>query len=554
MSQGGIGLPRDTVVPGAFRPPAERRSVLDRAHRGDINGALGTLASHQTAPRRSRVRTLATLLAIMGPGLIVMVADNEAGSLAIYGQAGQNYGTSFLWLLVPLAGVLFINQEMVARLGAVTGAGHARLIYERFGSRWGGFALADLIALCLLTIVTEFIGVDLVASYLGVNHYVAVPAAAAILLAATATGSFRRWERVMYGFVLLNLLTVPLLIMSKPRPIAVTHGLVPGLDGGINPNSVLFMIAMVGATVAPWQLFFHQSNVVDKRITTRWLGYERLDTLIGTLLFALAAVAVVATCAFAFDGTALHGQFVDAGSVAAGLQARLGHSAGVVFALILLNGSLFGAFVVTLGASYAVGDVFGVKHSLHRRWPDAPSFYGVFAALIVLAAAVVLIPHTPLGVVTTAVQALAGVLLPSALVFLVLLCNDRAVLGPWTNPPWLNALATASIAVLLVLSALLTFTTLVPGLGVGHLVLGLVAGLAVVLAVAVGRGKGRDGGRRRDAQGDGLPRGDWTMPPLETLAAPVRSRARTVGLVVLRAYLLVAVVLLIGKTVRAIVG
>jgi len=538
-----------TVVPAPFRRPAERRSVLDRAHRGDIQGALGRVAVHETAPRRWRRRRLAALLAIMGPGLIVMVGDNEAGSLSVYGQAGQNYGLSLLWLLIPLAGVLFINQEMVARLGAVTGAGHARLIYERFGRRWGAFALADLIALCFLTIVTEF--VDLAAGFLGIDRYAAVPIAAVALLAITATGSFRRWERLMYCFVFLNVLTIPLVVVSHPRPVAVVHGLVPGLDGRMTANIVLLMIALVGATVAPWQLFFHQSNVVDKRITGRWLAYERVDTLIGAVVFALGAVAVIATCAFAFGGTPLHGAFVDAGSVATGLQSRLGYTAALIFVLILLNGSLFGTLVVTLGAAYAVGDVFGVKHSLHRRWRDAPSFYGIFAVLILAAAAVVLVPGAPLGIVTTAVQALAGVLLPSALVFLVLLCNDREVLGPWTNPRWLNALATASIGVLLVLSGLLTFTILLPGARIRYLAIGLVTALAVALSLFARQSYG---GESPVADGDEPARADWSMPPFERLAPPARSRGRTVGLIVLRSYLTVATLLLILKTARLVIG
>jgi Mn2+/Fe2+ NRAMP family transporter len=536
------------VISIPFVHPVERRSVLDRAHRGDIEGALGRVAAHDAGPRRSWGARLATLLAVMGPGLVVMAGDNEAGSLSIYGQAGQNYGMSFVWLLVPLAAMLFVSQEMVARLGAVTGAGHARLIYERFGRRWGAFALLDLIVLSLLTIVTEFIGVDFAASYLGVDRHLAVPAAAAALLAATATGSFRRWERIMYGLVAMNILVVPLALLSRPEPLAIAQGLVPGMSGDLTSSSVLFIVALAGATVTPWQLFFHQSNVVDKRITGRWLAYERADTLLGALLFALVAIAVVAACAFAFDGTALHGAFVDAGGVTRGLAGRLGRPVGVLFALLLLNGSILGALVVTLGASYAIGDVFGVKHSLHRRWSDAPTFYRVAAVLVALAAAIVLIPGAPLGLVTTAVQALAGVLLPSALVFLVLLCNDREVLGPWANPPWLNAIAVGTIGILLVLSALLTFTALLPSVAVMPVILVLAGALAAVLAVLAGIPTWRSGRAERPRS---RLRETWTMPPLETLAPPVSSRGREIGLVVLRGYLTLATLALIATTIRS---
>jgi Mn2+/Fe2+ NRAMP family transporter len=484
----------------------------------------------------------------MGPGLVVMAGDNEAGSISVYGQAGQNFGVSFAWILLPVAGMLFINQEMVARLGAVTGAGHARLIYERFGRRWGALALFDLLIFALLTIVIQFIGVDLAASYLGIDRYLAVPVAAGALLVATASGSFRRWERMMYVLVGMNLLVIPLAIMSRPQPVALAHDVVHGTAGGLS-RGVLFAIALAGATVAPWQLFFHQSNVVDKRITGPWFHYERGDTLIGTAVFAAVAIAVIAVCASAFDGTPFHGQFVDAGEVARDLATRLGHPAGVIFAVILLNGSILGALVVTLAASYAIGDVSGVRHSLHRRWRDAPTFYGAYAALVTVAAVAVLLPRAPLGIVTTAVQAFAGVLLPSALVFLLLLCNDREVLGPWVNPRWLNAVAATTIALLLVLSGVLTFTTVLPNLRVMPFLLALAGATATILLLLGAMTLWR---RTPDpAHPDASARRGWSMPPLDTLAQPVRSRGRGIGLVVLRVYLTLAALALVAAVVRS---
>ena len=202
-------------VNGAVLGPPGRRTVLDDAHVGDIRGALGTLSEHAHPPR-SRRRRLLALLAIMGPGLIVMVGDNDAGGVATYAQAGQNYGTSLLWVLLLLVPVLIVNQEMVVRLGAVTGVGHARLIIERFGRFWGWFSVGDLFVLNFLTIVTEFIGVSLALGYFGVRKYVAVPVAAVALIAMTATGSFRRWERFMFVFVFANLLVIPLVFVGAP--------------------------------------------------------------------------------------------------------------------------------------------------------------------------------------------------------------------------------------------------------------------------------------------------------------------------------------------------
>ena len=539
-----------SVVSPSFTPPVERRSALDRAHRGDIKGALGVVPSVDSGPRVSRRRRLATLLAVMGPGLVVMVADNDAGGVSIYAQAGQNYGLRLLWPLLLLAPVLFVNQEMVARLGAVTGAGHARLIFERFGRRWGAFAFGDLLVLNLLTIVTELIGVSLALGYFGVGRFVAVPAAAVALVLLTATGSFRRWERAMFALVVINLLAVPLVFLSHPDATELAGSALPGA-GGIHAPFLLFVIALVGTTVAPWQLFFHQSNVVDKRISSRWIAYARVDTLAGTVLFAVGAVAVLAVCATAFAGTPLRGSFVDANTVARGLESQLGAPAGALFALVLLNASILGAGVVALSTSYAIGDVAGVKHSLHRGWRDARFFHGSFAAMLAIAAAVVLLPGLPLGIVTTAVQALAGVLLPSATVFLLLLCNDRAVLGPWTNPRWLNVIAAAVVAFMLGLSVLLTLTTLFP-----HLDMAVAAGV-VAAALAGGLVLVRfRGDLSTQALFAGTPweRLTWTMPPLEQLPRPRMTRSRTAGLVLLRAYLVVAAVALAVKALELIIA
>jgi Mn2+/Fe2+ NRAMP family transporter len=182
---------------------------------------------------------------------------------------------------------------------------------------------------------------------------------------------------------------------------------------------LLLIISIVGTTVAPWQLFFQQSNVIDKRLTPRWMSYERSDTIIGAFVVILGAAALIITTAFAFNGTELAGVFDNAGSVAAGLAKKVGSLSGAFFAIILLNSSLIGADAVTLSTSYAFGDVFGIKHSLHRKWKDARGFYISYSLLILIAGGIVLIPHVPLGLITMAVQALAGVLLPSATVFLL---------------------------------------------------------------------------------------------------------------------------------------
>jgi Mn2+/Fe2+ NRAMP family transporter len=309
--------------------------------------------------------------------------------------------------------------------------------------------------------------VSLALGYFGVSEYVSVPIAAFALVAMTASGSFRRWERFMFVFVITNFVALPLAILSHPQVGSIlSHALTPGVQGGFTSTSMLLIIAIVGTTVAPWQLFFQQSNVIDKRITPRWINYERADTVIGSVVVIRRAAALMIATGFAFGGTRLAGQFGDPGTVAVGLGHTLGSAAGALFAIVLLNAAIIGAAAVTLASSYAFGDVFGRAHSLHHGFGKARLFHGSYAAMVTLAAVIVLTPGAPPGTITTAVQALAGVLLPSATVFLLLLCNDKAVLGPWTNPTWLNALASAIIGVLVILSAILTATVLFPAVNV----------------------------------------------------------------------------------------
>ena len=541
----GLASPEARRAP---EPTAVGPAVLDDAHIGDIKGALGTIRLDDIGPAGSWRGRLLALLAIMGPGLIVMVGDNDAGGVSTYAQAGQNYGTSLLWVLLLLIPVLIVNQEMVVRLGAVTRVGHARLILERFGRFWGAFSVVDLFVLNFLTIVTEFIGIALALEYLGISKYVSVPVAAVLLVVMTSTGSFQKWERMMFVFVAGNLLVIPLLFYAHPRWAQVAHdSFVPGISGGLDSTSVLLIIAMVGTTVAPWQLFFQQSNVVDKRITTRWINYERADTVIGSFVVVVGAAILIITTAFAFAGTGYHGDFKDALHVAVGLGHTLGRTAGVLFALVLLNASIIGAGAITLATSYAFGDVFGVRHSLNRPPHEAKVFFGSYSAIVALAAGIVLIPGAPLGLVTVTVQALAGVLLPSASVFLLLLCNDRDVLGPWVNKMWLNVVATVILGALLMLSGILMVTTVFPNVNVPLLLVALAAALVVGLG---GFGALAIRGREPAPAASDERRESWTMKPIALLGRPPRSRVRTATMATMYGYLLLAVILLAVKAAK----
>jgi Mn2+/Fe2+ NRAMP family transporter len=563
-------------------PDESAQAVLDSAHTGDIVGAFGRIRRDDAGEFSGRFRRLRTLMVITGPGLIVMVGDNDAGGVATYTQAGQNYGMGLLWTLALLIPVLYVNQEMVLRLGAVSRVGHARLIFERFGKFWAAFSIGDLLILNALTIVTEFIGVSLALGFLGCPKVIAIPAAAVLLFAVVAGGSFRRWEALMFLLIAVNVLIIPMVLLVHPAVKETAGGLVPQFPGGLNSTVLLLTVAIVGTTVAPWQLFFQQSNVVDKRITARWVPYARADLVIGIVVVMAGATVLMAVTAFGLAGTADVGNFTDAGAVATGLANHIGKTVAVLFAIILLDASLIGANAIGLATTYAIGDAMGKRHSLHWKITQAPLFYGGYALLLAVSAAIAFSPDHVLGLVTQGVQALAGVLLPSATVFLVLLCNDRAVLGPWANTVRQNIVAWTIVWSLVLLSLALTATTFFPGLSTTTIEGGLAAGAAIGIvggaaliiagrrhidlrdAAAIAREFGGSLNPEDVDEIDDTPsltraerrairrqdRANWQTPNLAILERPTMSPIRRAGLLTLRGYLVLAVVFVMIKVVQ----
>jgi len=535
----------------------DEAAVLDAEHVGDIRGALGTISRGDIAPRSGLLKKLLTLAAIVGPGLIVMAGDNDAGAFATYSQAGQDYGIRLLWVLPLLIPVLYVAQEMVIRLGAVTGVGHARLILERFGRFWGAFSVIDLFILNALTIVTEFIGVSLAVSYLGLPKLPSVLVAGTAVVAAASTGSFRRFERVCLALVAASLLLIPIYLLVHPPAGQMARGFVtPGFPAHAQLSTVmLLVIGIVGTTIAPWQLFFQQSYIIDKRITPRFVNYERVDLLIGIFLVVVGAAAIFGFADATFAGHPGFGNFTDAGGVARGLAHYVSPAIGDLFAIALIDAAIIGASAVGLATSYAMADVMGFRHSLHRKVTKAKGFYASYAGLMGLAAFLVLTPGVPLGLLTEAVQVLAGVLLPSAIVFLVLLCNDRDVLGPWVNTRRTNVLAAAIIWVLVLLSVILTASVLFPNITGGQIMAVLGAGCALGVGVGIYL---LLHGRQARAGSLTVPSGwekreTWRMTPLSRLARPVLSSQRKLGLTLLRSYLVLAFILVVVKVVTVAV-
>ena len=418
--------------------------------------------------RKPWQHNLLTFLLVVGPGLIVMAADNDAGAVSTYTQAGAQYGTHLLWLLILLLPTCYFIQEMVARLGIATGQGHAAMIYQRFGKWWGVFSLVDLLVLNFLTLVTEFAGVSLAAGQLGLSPFLVVPLAAVALMALVTTGSYRRWERITITLCLLNLTWLVLAFSSHPHGGEVLHNLVvPNIPGGGLTSGLIFtVIAIVGTTIAPWQLFFQQSTVADKKLRFADLKFARLDTFLGACL-----TITVAGCMMLIGDAAFrhHIPFSADTFDPATMAVSLGHIFGPWFKtgilLLMVDAAILGATAISLSSAYAYGEVRGWSHGLQKSVKDAPGFYGTYIACVALAAGLVLIPRAPLQLIIVSVQVLAGVMLPSAIVFLQLLLNDRELLGAqFANKPWNNVVNWIIITVLFVLSLVLALQVITPTL------------------------------------------------------------------------------------------
>ena len=423
---------------------------------------------HAIRVRRPWQRTVLSFLVAFGPGLIVMEADNDAGAVSTYMQAGGQYGLHLLWVLVLLLPICYFVQEMVARLGIATGKGHAAMIYERFGKAWGRFSLFDLLAVNFLTLITEFAAISLAMSGLGVAPMLSVPLAAIALVGLIASGSYRRWERIVVILCLLDLTWFVAAALLHPNwSAALTNTFIPSLPHtGHTGDLVFLIIAIVGTTIAPWQLFFQQSCVAEKRLRFADLKWARLDTLIGAVFSILVAGAMMLTGAFAYNH---HIPFTDPAQLAQSIATVLPHRSGSLppprhpspdgqrrrprhhrhlarQRLGLRRGRRLGA----LPPQKALG-----SSRLLRR----------LRACVFAAAGIVLLPHLPLQLVIVSVQVFAGLILPSAIIFLQLLLNDRALLGDrWVNRPWNNWINWSIVAVLFALSLILAAQILLPNL------------------------------------------------------------------------------------------
>ncbi len=405
-------------------------------------------------------KAISIYMVIAGPGLVVMVADNDAGGITTYAATGAKYGYNLIWFLVLLGPVAYFIQEMTVRLGAVTKRGHAEAIFDGFGPFWGWFSLLDLIIVNWLTLITQFVGMTSALKLFGVPPWITVTCVCCLLTFISLKGRYWTWEKIALIFCGLNLVYIPCAFLVHPNVSdIVQQGFIPNFGGKIDGQLFFFLMANIGTTIAPWMLFFQQSSVVDKGLKEKDIFFGRLDTIIGAFATILIAVFIVIV-----SGTLLNGVEIEDAAQASKMIMKTNRYAGELLAIGLFNAGLLGAICISLTSSWAFGEVFGWAHSLNNKIKEAPIFYLNYFITLVTAGLVVLIPGAPLVLITLFVQVVAVTLLPAALVFLILLLNDKKTMGEHANTFLQNVVNCAIVGIIIVLSTLYAVSALFPNL------------------------------------------------------------------------------------------
>ncbi len=406
---------------------------------------------------RVSLRRIWLFLAIIGPGLVTANVDNDAGGIATYSIAGASFGYKLLWTLIPMTLALIIVQEMCARMGAVTGKGLADLIRERFGVKITFFAMIGLLIANFGTTVSEFAGVGASMELFGVSKYISVPLGAVLVWWLVLKGSYKVVERVFLFLCLIYFCYVPSGIMAKPpwgevmRQLVIPHF-------SLNTEYLTILLGVIGTTIAPWMQFYIQSAVVEKGITAKDYGYSRLDVIFGCCMTDFIAMFIIVACAATLYS---HSIKIDSAEAAAMALAPLAGSwASSLFAIGLLNASIFAAAILPIGTAFFVCEAFGLEAGIDKSWEEAPVFYWLFTLLVILGASFVLIPNASLIKIMLWPQVINGALLPFVLIFMVKLINNKDLMGEYTNNWGYNLLTWTTITVIIVITILMLLTSI----------------------------------------------------------------------------------------------
>jgi Mn2+/Fe2+ NRAMP family transporter len=428
----------------------------------NVDDLVGAVITHEDVDRahdRERVSTARSgagwrsrsrlLWLLIGPGILVMLGENDGPSMISYAVTGVKFGVGFFIPFVILTfGMAIVVQEMTVRLGAATHRGHAELIFERFGPFWGWFSMIDLALGNFLTLITEFIAVRAGLGFFGVPAWTAVLIALAILYSALMSHRYWTWERATLAAAAFNLVFVPVALLTHPHWNAIGGALLSWKPlPAFNNDTLMILLADIGATVTPWMLFFQQSATVDKGLTKEDIGFGRIDTVVGGVLASIAAVATILATAPLF-ARHMNADSFQAGEFAQALQPVIGHFGAALFALGIVEAGIVASITISASSAYAFGEVARKPHSLNLPMRDGKSFYLVLCLIAAAAAAIVVIPGLPLVYVVLLVNVIAVLAMPPALVLLFLLVNDKEIMGDQVSPRWANALATGVVLIL----------------------------------------------------------------------------------------------------------
>ena len=420
-------------------------------------------------PFRKRI---ALFFAIVGPGLIVSNVDNDAGGIYTYAQSGAQFGNTVLWTLIPMTLVLYVSLEMCSRLGAYTGKGLSDLIREEFGFRVTFFLMAIVLVVNLGNVMAEFTGVFWATDVLGINRYVSVPLAAALVWGLVVHGSAKWVERIFLTICMVYFSYVISAFLAKPEwLIALLHLLPPHLTQYVptikpfvevprfNAGYAVIIAGLVGTTIAPWQHFYLQAAVVEKRVGPRQYGHTRNDVLVGSISCMVIVFFIIVCTAATLHVNGIH-HIDNAGTAALALKPLAGKGASVLFAIGLLNASIFAASILPLSTAYVVCEALGFESGIDRKLGEAKIFYGLYTALIILGAGLVLFLGAHANTILLWSQVLNGFLLPVVLIFILILVNRRDLVGDKVNSRAFNWVAWISTAAMIVLTVVVAYTSL----------------------------------------------------------------------------------------------
>ena len=396
-----------------------------------------------------RTRFMLTL-AVIGPGFITASVDNDAGGIWTYSVAGAQFGYSLLWVMIPTTIALVVVQEMAARMGAVTGKGLSDLIREEFGFRITFILMLALVVTNFGNVMAEFAGVASSLALFGASKYVVVPAAAAVVWLMVVHGTYASVEKIFLTASAFYVCYIVAGVMAQPDWRAAAFATVtrPESVGLRNYGYLYMVIGLVGTTIAPWMQFYLQASVVEKGVTARQYYASRIDVIVGCLFAAVVAWFIIVACAATLH-TAGRLEIESAADAAQALRPLAGEYAYLLFAAGLFNASLFAASILPISTAYAVCEGLGFESGLDKKFHEAPVFYWLYTVLIVAGAGVLLVPDFPLTHIMVLSQVVNGVLLPFVLIFMLMLTNDRELMGTYTNSRAFNVIAWVTVVVMI---------------------------------------------------------------------------------------------------------